>query len=94
MDLSIKQEFTSISTDHKGEVFFMIDNFTNLLNDDWGVEKIIRFTSKAIYDFGGLDDNGKYKLDKVYGGTDACNHTGNNLSSSDWQMKVGVNYRF
>lgn len=72
----------------------MIDNFTNLLNDDWGVEKIIRFTSKAIYDFGGLDDNGKYKLDKVYGGTDACNHTGNNLSSSDWQMKVGVNYRF
>ncbi|PKI17615.1 TonB-dependent receptor [Colwellia sp. 12G3] len=94
MDLSIKQEFAGISAGHKGEIFFMIDNFANLLNDDWGVEKSLRYTSKAIYDFGGLDDNGKYKLDKVYGGADTRNHTETNLSSSGWQMKVGVNYRF
>ncbi|PKG82005.1 hypothetical protein CXF85_15855 [Colwellia sp. 75C3] len=94
MDLSIKQEFAGISADHKGEIFFMIDNFANLLNDDWGVEKSMQYSSKAIYDFGGLDDNGKYKLDKVYGGADTRNHTGTNLSSSGWQMKVGVNYRF
>lgn len=94
MDLSIKQEFAGISAGHKGEIFFMIDNFANLLNDDWGVEKTISNTSKAIYDFGGLDNNGKYILDKGFFGADTRNYSGTNLGSSGWQMKVGVNYRF
>jgi len=94
MDISIKQQFAGFADGHKGEVFFMIDNFANMLNDDWGVEKSVAYTSKAIYDFRGLDDDGKYVLEGVYGGADTRNYTGTNLSSSGWQMKIGVNYKF
>ena len=31
----------------------MIDNFANLLNSDWGVEKRLGFSDQAVYDFGG-----------------------------------------
>jgi hypothetical protein len=94
MDISIKQQFAGFADGHKGQIFFMIDNFANMLNDDWGVEKTVAYTSKAIYDFGGLDADGKYILDKVYGGSDTRDYTGTNLNSSGWQMKVGVNYQF
>ena len=94
MDISIKQEFAGFANGHKGQIFFMIDNFANLLNDDWGIEKTLDYTSKAIYDFGGLDNDGKYILDKVYGGADVRDYSSTNLSSSGWQMKIGVNYKF
>jgi hypothetical protein len=94
MDISIKQQFAGFADGHKGQVFFTIDNFANMLNEDWGVEKTVAYTSKAIYDFGGLDADGKYILDKVYGGVDTRDYTGTNLNSSGWQMKIGVNYKF
>ena len=94
MDLSIKQQIPGISEGHKGEIFLMVDNFANLLNDDWGVEKRMGFPQQAIYDFGGLDIDGKYTIDKVYGGADTRSYDQTVLSSSGWQMKVGVSYRF
>jgi outer membrane receptor for ferrienterochelin and colicin len=36
-DLRISQEFPGFSSEHRGSAFLIIDNFTNLLNDDWGV---------------------------------------------------------
>ncbi len=94
MDLSIKQQIPGFSKDHKGEVFLMIDNFANLLNDDWGVEKNLRYANQDIYDLGGLTDDGRYKIDNIYNGADTRNYSGTNLSSSGWQMKVGISYRF
>lgn len=94
MDLSIKQEIPGFAQGHKGEIFLMIDNFANLLNDDWGVEKKIRYTSQDIYDLGGLTDDGRYKINKIYNGADTRNYTETNLGSSGWQMKIGINYRF
>ena len=72
----------------------MIDNFANLLNDDWGVEKNLRFANQDIYDLSGLTDDGRYKIDNIYNGADTRNYSGTNLSSSGWQMKVGVSYKF
>jgi outer membrane receptor for ferrienterochelin and colicin len=94
MDLSIKQQIPGFAEGHKGEVFLMVDNFANLLNDDWGVEKRMSFPQQSIYDFGGLDDDGKYIIDKVFGGVDTRSYDRTVLGSSGWQMKVGVNYRF
>ncbi|MEL7312627.1 MAG: TonB-dependent receptor [Pseudomonadota bacterium] len=37
VDLRISQDVPGFSPDHRGQVFFVIDNLTNLLNDDWGV---------------------------------------------------------
>ena len=71
----------------------MIDNFANFLNSDWGVEKNIKYANQVVYDFGGLDDNGKYIINKPYGGRDTRNY--NTISSgSAWQAKIGVSYKF
>jgi hypothetical protein len=94
MDLSIKQEIPGFAEGHKGEIFLMVDNFANLLNDDWGVEKKFRYPQQDIYDFGGLDSDGKYTIDKVYGGADTRNYSQAEIGSSGWQMKVGISYRF
>ena len=94
MDLSINQQIPGFAEGHKGEVFLMVDNFANLLNDDWGVEKRMSFPQQSIYDFGGLDDDGKYIIDKVFGGVNTRSYDRTVLGSSGWQMKVGVNYRF
>ena len=37
LDLKIQQEFPGIRDGHKGKISMVVDNFTNLLNDDWGV---------------------------------------------------------
>jgi hypothetical protein len=36
-DLRITQEFPGFADGHRGSAFIVIDNLTNLLNDDWGV---------------------------------------------------------
>lgn len=36
-DLRVSQEFPGFSSEHRGNAFIIVDNFTNLLNDEWGV---------------------------------------------------------
>ncbi len=36
-DLRVSQQFPGFSEEHRGSAFIVIDNFTNLLNDEWGV---------------------------------------------------------
>lgn len=93
LDVSVHQEIPGIREGHKGEVYFMIDNFANLLNDDWGIERDMRYFNQAIYDFGGLDDQGRYKIDRRYGDFDVRNYSQIDRASS-WQVKVGVSYKF
>jgi len=94
MDISIKQEIPGFAKGHKGQVYFMIDNFANLLNSDWGIEKRLTHPNQALYDFGGLDDQGRYILDPRFEGADVRNYNNIVAASSTWQLKVGVNYRF
>ncbi|MBU2970535.1 TonB-dependent receptor [Pseudoalteromonas sp. C2R02] len=93
MDISIKQDIPGFAEGHSGQIYFMVDNFANLLNSDWGVEKKIKYANQVVYDFGGLDENGKYKIDKPYGGRDTRNY--NTIAGgSAWQAKIGVSYKF
>jgi outer membrane receptor for ferrienterochelin and colicin len=94
MDVSIKQEIPGFAKGHSGEVYFMVDNFANLLNSDWGVEKRLRFGDQAVYDFGGLDDQGRYIIDGRYNGADVRNYSEISTSSSAWQAKIGISYKF
>jgi len=93
LDLSIKQDIPGFAKGHKGQIYFMIDNFANLLNDDWGIDKNLQYPNQAIYDFGGLDDDGKYIIDERYNGQDTRNY-GRIDSSSIWQAKIGISYKF
>ncbi len=99
LDISIKQEIPGFAKGHKGTIFFMIDNFANLLNDDWGVEKRLTYPNQALYDFGnyrepGLDEDGRYILSPRFQGADTRNYNTIVQSSSAWQMKIGINYKF
>ena len=94
MDISIKQDIPGFAEGHSGQIYFMIDNFANLLNDDWGVEKKLGFPNQAIYDFGGLDSEGRYKIDNRFNGADTRNYNQVDLGSSSWQAKAGISYKF
>ncbi len=37
VDMRISQEFPGFADSHRGSAFIVIDNLTNLINDDWGV---------------------------------------------------------
>jgi hypothetical protein len=89
-NFKLTQELPGFMEGHKGEAFFVIDNLTNLLNDDWGVLKKGSFVGNKIVSTS-IDDDGRY----VYSGFNASN-TGTTIenSASVWQMRVGVRYTF
>ncbi|CAN0604737.1 unnamed protein product, partial [Ectocarpus sp. 12 AP-2014] len=37
IDMRISQEVPGFSKDHRGTAFLVVDNLTNLLNDEWGI---------------------------------------------------------
>ncbi|MGO2348427.1 TonB-dependent receptor [Pseudoalteromonas nigrifaciens] len=94
MDISVKQEIPGFAEGHKGEVYFMIDNFANLLNSDWGVEKRLGYSDQAVYDLAGIDDEGRYIINNRHNGADVRNYSQISTSSSAWQAKIGVSYKF
>ncbi|MBD1583059.1 TonB-dependent receptor [Pseudoalteromonas sp. S16_S37] len=93
MDVSFKQEIPGFYEGHKGELYIMVDNFANLLNSDWGIEKKISYSDQKLYDFGGLE-NGKLILNERYQGSDVRNYTEIVKGSSAWQAKIGIRYTF
>ena len=89
-NFKLTQELPGFMDGHKGEAFFVIDNLTNLLNDDWGVLKKGPFVGASMIKTS-LDDQGRY----VYSGFNGNNaNTSVQTDASVWQMRVGVRYTF
>ena len=89
-NFKLTQELPGLMEGHKGEAFFVIDNLTNLLNDDWGVLKKGSFVGNRVISTS-IDDDGRY----VYSGFNSNNvGTTTENSASVWQMRVGVRYTF
>ncbi|WP_165728352.1 TonB-dependent receptor [Pseudoalteromonas sp. 31A1] len=89
-NFKLTQELPGFMEGHKGEAFFVIDNLTNLLNDDWGVLKKGPFVGASMIETS-LDDQGRY----VYSGFNGNNaNTSVQTDASVWQMRVGVRYTF
>ena len=89
-NFKLTQELPGFMEGHKGEAFFVIDNLTNLLNDDWGVLKKGPFVGASMISTS-LDDQGRY----VYSDFNANNaNTSVQSDASVWQMRVGVRYTF
>ncbi|KZX01323.1 TonB-dependent receptor [Pseudoalteromonas luteoviolacea] len=94
MDISFKQEIPGFYDDHKAQVYVMIENFANMLNSDWGVERRLRFTTQSIYDFGGYDDDGRIIIENKFRGADVRNYSEIEDNKSAWRAKIGVRYTF
>jgi hypothetical protein len=93
LNLSLKQEIPGFTADSKAQIYFMIDNLANLLNSDWGIERRLKYSRQSIYSFGGLDEQGRYKINKSYEGADLRNY--DMISSgSAWKIKAGIRYEF
>jgi len=89
-NFKITQELPGFMEGHKGEAFFVIDNLTNMLNDDWGVLKKGPFVGARMISTS-LDDQGRY----VYSGFNGNNaNTSVQTGASLWEMRVGVRYTF
>ncbi|GAA0301980.1 TonB-dependent receptor [Psychrosphaera haliotis] len=92
MDLAITQELPGFAEGHKGQLYFIIDNLANLLNDDWGKIYNMSFPQQVLFD---LETNGsQYQLRNRYKGVDTNNYNNFEAEQSSWSMKVGVKYSF
>lgn len=48
VDIAVRQEIPAFSEDHKASVSLTIDNFTNMLNDDWGILNEVNFNTAYV----------------------------------------------
>ncbi len=93
MDLSISQEIPGFIDGHKGKFYLNIDNFANLLNDEWGQTYDLSYPQNLLYDYD-INENGQYVYDEAYGGTNLSNFDSFDSIESTWRIKVGVKYIF
>ncbi|MCQ8878643.1 TonB-dependent receptor [Pseudoalteromonas shioyasakiensis] len=90
LDLKISQEVPGFMDGHKGEVFFVIDNLTNMLNNSWGTMKKGSFGGNRMVTTT-IDEQGRY----VYSDFNSGNEdTYVERDSSLWEMRIGVKYTF
>ena len=88
VDIRISQELPGFVEGHKASAFFVIENFTNMLNDDWGVLRQGSFVGeRAINAY--INDAGQY----VYESFNAP-ETSFSRGPSLWEVRVGVKYSF
>ncbi|MDP2715249.1 TonB-dependent receptor [Rheinheimera sp.] len=93
MDLAITQELPGFVEGHKGKLYFVIDNFANLLNNDWGKSYRMQFPQQILFDFD-VNAQGQYVLQEAFGGTDTRTYDTFDVSESTWNIKVGFKYTF
>ncbi len=48
VDIAVRQDIPAFHADHTAQVSFVIDNFTNMLNDDWGILEEASFNTVTI----------------------------------------------
>ncbi|MEO6076526.1 MAG: TonB-dependent receptor [Dokdonella sp.] len=101
IDVTLRQEIPGLFAGNKGEVRLDIFNFTNLLNNDWGVERRANFPlSRRLANFGGVDPQGRpiYNIDnQVRDGVYSPDALGVNESqnpSQRWSAQLTVRYKF
>lgn len=94
LDLNITQQVPGFIEGHKGEVFFSIRNLLNLIDSSKGQALRNQFGTQSLVDLGGIDDQGRYIYDDVFGGYDGNTYDTFDAKNSAWSLKVGVRYRF
>ena len=91
IDVRVQQELPALYPEHKLTVFFDIENFGNLLNDDWGrIERTRYEYERAVvsanivdgqYEYFDLNSDSRIKNLEV-------------LDQSVWQVQFGIKYDF
>ncbi|MCG8409917.1 MAG: TonB-dependent receptor [Bacteroidales bacterium] len=98
-DLKFAQDlFTHIGRyKHKLTLTVDIFNFTNLLNKDWGRKYYVGKNSRTLIDFKGYESGTttpKFTFEKPEEKIDIYTPDDSGVSSSRWQIRLGVRYTF
>lgn len=108
MDLTFSQDIPGPGrlfgvVEDKIKLYATVDNFLNLLDENWNVQRRRNFAGlqdiatlgSAVINgvtYTGVDPQGKYIISAFNPDYDADNQL--NISSSVWRLKVGVSYNF
>jgi len=90
-DVRIQQELPAFGDGHKFRVFLDIENFGNLLNDDWGRIERTRYEYERDVVSARIT-NGQYEYLRL--NSDSSIKNLEVLSRSVWQIQVGFKYDF
>jgi hypothetical protein len=97
-DLKISQDLPGFGSEHRVQAYFIVENFGNLLNDDWGVLYEQRFPRAAnIVAASFLDTAGTpndYSDDQYLFEEFFSLSQSRATSTSLWSARLGVTYRF
>ncbi|WP_228242967.1 TonB-dependent receptor [Porphyrobacter sp. GA68] len=99
VDLQLSQELPGpgrlFGRNDRLRVYAMVDNFLNLLDSDWNVQRRRDFAGRQdIAQVSGVDLQGRYIFTNANGIGTFDSDNGINVSSSVWRLKFGVNYDF
>ncbi|MFZ9396668.1 MAG: TonB-dependent receptor domain-containing protein, partial [Erythrobacter sp.] len=99
LDLQVSQEIPGpgrlFGHDDKLRVYAMFDNFLNLLDSSWNVQRRRDFAGRQdIANISGVDAQGRYIISGFAGQNAFDSDNGVNVSSSVWRIKFGVSYDF
>jgi hypothetical protein len=87
-DVRIEQEFRGFMPGHKASAYLVIENFGNLLNDDWGVLKEGNFLQGAVRTT--ITDDNQYSYNEFNNPSSSSRITDPSL----WEMRIGIKYDF
>jgi hypothetical protein len=93
MDLNISQEIPGFMEDHKGTIYFSIQNVLNLVDSAKGKVLKKEFPNSTLVDFD-IDEQGRYVYSEPFRGFDGTNWDEFDAKASTWNIKVGLRYSF
>ncbi|WP_299946670.1 TonB-dependent receptor [uncultured Microbulbifer sp.] len=93
MDLAITQEMPGFLSEHRSVIYLTIDNFANLLNDDWGKVYDLEFPQQILFDYD-VNESGQYIYYEPFGGLNTDNYERFQVEQSTWRVKLGLKYTF
>jgi len=89
-DIRISQEFPGFAQGHRFELFFIVENLTNLLNSEWGVQSEVSFPRLQPLVDASLNGQGQYVYEELLQPSGEAIVT----SASLWKARIGLSYRF
>lgn len=90
VDFRVNQKIPGFMDDHSANVFFVVRNLGNLLNDDWGVKRVGNFVAQDVVQ-ADIESDGTYTYNEFF------------ISNSEqevfntqslWEVRFGIRYRF
>jgi outer membrane receptor for ferrienterochelin and colicin len=92
IDLRLAQNFPGFLGGDKFEGYVELENFANLLNDEWGLQREHGFPGNAVlYGISSIDSAGRYVISSFNPNVDQDSII---VGASLWNVRVGVKYKF